>query len=136
MPTKPRKRIRKPKKKELDPKKLKAMTNTIIATISHPSFIKAMKEMKATPQSKRLRLAEKILTKRALIRSGIKLPRGMRVTSRYFEPGSPKIIEVIGSVAKLHANKTDLLVPIGPMGAWACACGGAATVCGGAGGGT
>ena len=67
-------------------------------------------------------------------RAGAPLPKDMRITSRYFELGSPDIIEVLDSKADLR--KKDIIVPIGPMGAWGCACGGAATVCGGAGGGT
>jgi hypothetical protein len=91
-----------------------------------------MKALKATPANKRLALASKTLTPSILEKAGVKFPKGMRITSRYFEPGNPDIIEVTSHGAALrHVNS----IP-GTMGAWACACGGAASVCGGAGGGS
>jgi hypothetical protein len=77
-------------------------------------------------------VASKTLSPTALSATGVKLPKGMRITSRYFEPGNPDIIEVTDHGAALrHVNS---IPRTGEAGVWGCACGGAATVCGGAGG--
>ncbi len=54
-------------KDELDAERLTKLTQEMIETISHPSFVKAMKIMKATPQSERLEVAKKVLSQEALI---------------------------------------------------------------------
>lgn len=117
---------------DIDPLKLKKDTDQLISAISSPQFVAAMKRMKETPMAERLALASKTLTPSALTEAGVNLPKGMRVTSRYFEPGSPDIIEVDAFGSRLRNVNS---VP-GSTAAWACACGGAATVCGGAGGGS
>jgi len=119
---------------DIDVKQLKKITDELIAAISSPPFVAAMKKIKQTPMDKRLAYASRHLTPAVLARAGVKLPKGMRVTSRYFEPGSPDIIEVTDHGASLLRVST--MPGVGAAGAWACACGGAATVCGGAGGGT
>jgi hypothetical protein len=119
---------------DINAERLTKMTNELIAAISAPPFVAAMKELKVTPTDQRLALASKRLTPTVLSAAGVKFPQGMRITSRYFEPGTPDIIEVTDHGAVLrHVNS---LPGTGATAAWACACGGAATVCGGAGGGS
>jgi hypothetical protein len=91
-----------------------------------------MMKLKETPKGNRLALASQILTPTALAAQGVNLPTGMRITSRYFEPGSPEIMEVTEEGATLAQVST---LP-GALGAWGCACGGGFTVCAGAGGGS
>jgi len=115
---------------DVDPVKLQKITADMIAAITSPAYVQAMKTMKSTPLDKRLSVASQILTPAALKASGVPLPEGMRISSRYFEPGNPAVItaddhgSIIGS---RNINET--------AGAWGCACGGAATACAGAGGG-
>ena len=116
---------------EIDPVRLQKITADMIAAISSPAYVKAMKKMKATPLDKRLAVASKTLTPAALRASGVPLPEGMRISSRYFEPGSPTVIKVDDFGAVIGGRGIGEVA-----GAWGCACGGAATVCGGAGGGS
>ena len=116
---------------EIDPKRLKKITDEMIAAISSPEYVKAMKIMKKTPVEKRLAVATKLLSPDALRKKGVPLPKDMRISSRYFEPGNPTVILVDDHGARIAGTGDP-----GPVGAWGCACGGAATVCGGAGGGS
>lgn len=122
-------------KDELDVKRLKQITDELIVAISSPPFVAAMKKLKETPIDKRLALAGHTLTPDKLAAAGVKFPKGMRITSRYFEPGIPDIIEVTDKGAKVTRDNS---IPGlgGKVGAWACACGGTLGTCGGAGGGT
>ncbi|MFE9328209.1 hypothetical protein ACIHDR_43520 [Nocardia sp. NPDC052278] len=117
-------------------KKLLDATNEMIATLSSPAFVAAMKKLKKTSVDKRLEVASKILTPTALAAAGVKLPSGMRVTSRYFEQGDPDIIEVTSHGAALRHVGSIPALGGGAVGAWACACGGGVSICGGAGGGS
>ncbi|MGJ8736984.1 hypothetical protein [Zobellia laminariae] len=124
----------------IDAKKVREEMDAMIEMISHPAFVDAMKTMKKTPISKRRQLGKKILSIDHLKSKGVKVPKGMRVTTRYFESGRPGIIELLPN-GKIRGSR----FPRFPIGdkldpgkvAWGgCACGGAATVCGGAGGST
>jgi hypothetical protein len=115
---------------EVDAVKLKQITNEMIDAISHPAYVAAMNTMKITPMDERLSVASKILTPAALKAKGVPLPEGMRISSRYFEPGNPIVIKIDELGARIARSD------VGPVAAWGCACGGAATVCGGAGGGS
>jgi hypothetical protein len=119
---------------DIDAAHLTNITNGLIGAISSAPFVAAMQNLKATPLDQRLAVASNTLSPAALTAAGVNFPEGMRITSRYFEPGSPDIIEVTDDGAVLRdANSVP---QIGAAGAWGCACGGAATVCGGAGGGS
>lgn len=121
---------------ELDAKKLKAITNELVDAISSPPFVAAMKKLKKTPVANRLAVASKTLTPTVLSAAGVKMPQGMRITSRYFEAGSPDIIQVTDHGATL-VHVSSVPGTGGGPGSWGgCACGGGLTFCGGAGGGT
>jgi hypothetical protein len=80
------------------------------------------------------------MTVEALSAKGVPLPPGMRITTRYFETGNPEIIEVLpdGTIKETKFPSFSLgdgFAP-GQIGWNGCACGGAASVCGGAGGGS
>ena len=118
---------------EIDPARLKKITAEMIAALTSPGYVQAMATLKQTPLDKRLSVAAKLLTPDALKKAGVPLPAGMRISSRYFEPSSPTVIRVGDHGAVLAGTVGD---DVGPVGAWGCACGGGATVCGGAGGGS
>lgn len=120
---------------ELDAKRLEKITEDMIAAITSPPFVQAMRTLKTTPMDKRLEVAKRLLTPSALRTAGVRLPEDMRITSRYFEPGKPlEVIEVSDREA-FFAGGPGYAPDLFAYGAWGCACGGAATVCGGAGGG-
>ena len=121
----------------IDPKKVKKEMEVMIDMITHPAFVAAMKAMKETPVAGRTELGKKSLTVKSLSAKGVKIPEGMRVTTRYFEPGKPTIMEMTPD-GKLIGTKLPKF-PIGDPGplSWGgCACGGGLTFCGGAGGST
>lgn len=120
---------------EIDVKRLEKITAEMIKAISSPQFVEAMRKLKATPMDKRLAEAKRTLTPSALNAAGAKLPPKMRISSRYFEKGSPPMIVLADDLATKFSDVVDLEIPT-LNGAWACACGGAATACAGAGGGS
>jgi hypothetical protein len=95
-----------------------------------------MRKLKSTPVEKRLEVAARVLRPSILRQKGVKLPKDMRITSRYFETGKPPIeVNDHGAFLTGVSGFPDL-IGSGPKAAGCgCACGGAATVCGGAGGG-
>lgn len=120
---------------QIDAKRLKAITNELVGAISSPPFVAAIKKLKATPVKNRVAVASKILTPTVLAGAGVRLPEGMRVTSRYFEPGSPDIIQVTDhGAAVVHVNSVPGTGRIGAGSLGLCACSGHLSVCAGAGG--
>lgn len=115
---------------QIDPDFLKAHTDKIIAAITSPAYVEAMKKLRGTPSEMRRALAEKILTPDALRAAGVPLPAGMRISSRYFQSDFPESIE-LGDMN----IRPNMETPDGAQPAWFCGCGGAVGVCGGAGGG-
>ena len=120
--------------KLIDAKKIKAEMDDMIKMVSHPEFVSAMKKMKELSMTKKMDFAKKNLNVETLKEKGVPMPENMRITTRYFEPNKPDIIEIDpeGNILKTKKPK----FPIGSSGvvAWGgCACGGAASVCGGAG---
>jgi hypothetical protein len=125
---------------ELDVNTLREITDQMIAAITHPAYVEAMREIKATAQDKRLAEAKTRLTPDALRKLGVPLPVDMRISSRYFEPGLPAPLEVgdylpVGTdLASLSAKLPRMSDEERLLATSGCACGGAGTVCGGAGG--
>lgn len=122
----------------IDRQKVKKEMDALIEMISHPAFVAAMKEMKETPVAERRTLAKDVLAMDTLKNAGVKMPRGMRVTTRYFEPGKTEAIQISpdGRLSTVKLPK-ELVTGRGGLVSWGgCACGGGLTFCGGAGGGT
>jgi hypothetical protein len=122
--------------------KLRAEMDRIIEMLTHPEFVAAIKEMKDTPVSKRREFAKKRLTVASLKRKGVPLSTEMRLTTRYFEPGRPEVLEITpdGEVTGTKFPKLPIGIPRphGPLGdnnllGGICACGGIGPVCAGAG---
>ncbi len=122
----------------IDAVKVRQEMDAMVDMITHPAFVAAMKNMKASPVSKRREIGKETLTVDALRAQGVTIPRGMRLTTRYFEPGRPGFLEVdaAGVIKAGRIPKFD----VGDLGGtvqWGgCACGGGLTFCGGAGGST
>ena len=119
--------------------KIKSEMNSMVDLITDPVFVDAMKSLKALPPSQRQKFGRENLTVSALTAKGVKFPAGMRLTTRYFEPGKPGVIEwkPNGSIANLKTIKIPVKDHIGGPVEWGgCACGGGLSFCGGAGGGT
>ena len=123
-----------------DAKDLKAKTDEMIKAISSPAFVAAMRQLRNTPVAERLVKGAELLNPATLAAAGVPLPKGMRITSRYFEPGQTSVLEVDEGGAHLSGKgtiKSEGLVPaLRKTGIGGCACGGGLTFCAGAGGST
>lgn len=124
----------------INPDKLRKEMDAMTEMLSHPEFVAAMKLIKSTPLSKRNALAKKTLTIQAPREKGVKIPEGMRLTTRYFEPGKTEMLEIgpDGTARKVAKSKIGIEFPggINTNGslAWGgCACGGIGSICGGGG---
>ena len=159
-------------------------TEAVLDAIANPVFIAKMQEFRERRGGERIEFARKEMNPKQLQSDGVKLPAGMRVSTRTFEEypsdgrGNPLYVdagkgrEVIGLIQNQRPELMEKLkladpeiykeilpfvgpkvdpdfeVPVlpgffdpdspdfDPHGAWGCACGGAATICGGAGGGS
>ena len=118
---------------------VKKEMDVMVNMITHPAFVDAMKTLKATPVAKRRATGKKILTVDVLKKKGVDIPDGMRLTTRYFEPGRPGVLEMLpdGEIrnTKLPRFPAGDIEP-NPLGIGGCACGGGLSFCGGAGGST
>ena len=135
---------------EFDVERLRKMTDSMITAITHPEFVDAMRKIHGTPIEDRLSMGAKLLDPEALRAAGVPLPLDMRITSRYFEPGNPGVIEIgdhnppintagSGGITLPSGTYQNPLAPnkiSGIANAGGCACGGGLTFCGGAGGNT
>lgn len=148
---------------DFDSERLKALTDQMVDAITSPPYVEAMRAVKAADGSRRLDEAMRRLTPDALRDQGVKLPDDMRISSRYFEEGfkplevgevagernlltelhaaDPELINTIGGLRAenrpLYEEVIQRLTPrgLGPLALCGCACGGAAGVCAGSGGG-
>jgi hypothetical protein len=123
----------------IDRRRVKKEMDALIEMITHPAFVGAMKQMKETPVAERRALAKDVLAVDTLKSAGVKMPRGMRVTTRYFEPGKTQAIQISpeGRVTTVKLPKELVSGRPGGVLSWGgCACGGGLTFCGGAGGST
>lgn len=124
---------------EFDSKRLQQKTDEMIKAITSPKFVEAMRQLRNTPTKSRLAEGAKLLDPKALRAAGVPLPKDMRITSRYFEPGVAGAIEVGDHGARRVPKgdiRGDVLGGAEPLGIGGCACGGGLTFCGGAGGST
>lgn len=84
---------------------LKKQTDGIIAAVTAPEFVSRVDAVLVAPRNEQLDLAAETLTPSALKKAGVKLPAGVRVSSRYFEEGSTKATELGAPGATLSAGK-------------------------------
>jgi len=123
----------------IDRKRVKKEMDALIEMITHPAFVAAMRDLKATPVAERRKLAKDVLAIETLKSAGVTVPRGMRVTTRYFEHGKTEAIQISpdGRLSTIRLPKELVGGRPGGLVSWGgCACGGGLTFCGGAGGGT
>ncbi|MFC8314185.1 hypothetical protein ACFUEJ_11245 [Gordonia sp. NPDC057258] len=126
----------------INAKKVKKEMDEMVEMITHPEFVSAMKKMKEAPPEERRALAKDVLSVDALKDAGVVMPPGMRVTTRYFEPGKPDVLEIdpLGKPREFKLPREiakNIAKNPGDLVAWGgCACGGGASFCGGAGGGS
>jgi hypothetical protein len=76
-----------------DKTKLRNATQAIIDALTAPEYVAALQAVKDAPMEKRLLEATQRLTPDALRKAGVKLPDGMRISSRYFESDLPKPLD-------------------------------------------
>jgi hypothetical protein len=120
----------------IDPKKVRQEMDTMIEMITHPEFVAAMKQMKLATPKQRLELGKELLTVGSLSSKGVKIPEKMRITTRYFEPDNPSVWECTPEGKIILTKTPQFRRGVGSVSWGGCACGGAATVCAGAGGST
>lgn len=113
---------------------LRKTTDDMIDALTSPAYVEAMRKLRAAPDDKRLDEATRRLSPDGLRELGVPIPEGMRISSRYFEPGFAEPVELGDS--EFGGGTEDLTV----VDAFAaCTCGGTVvppfgpTVCGGAG---
>ena len=138
---------------ELDVESLREQTVQNCRMMTTASFLTAWQSVVAAPNEARCQKGQEHLNVDTLRASGIDIPSGMRISSRYFEKSFEDRDEATYDDL---ASRTPGLVPPAPVTAfkddlagsrergqlavevpalWACAGGGAFTVCGCAGGG-
>jgi hypothetical protein len=92
---------------------LRDETQKIIEAMTAPAYVAALRAVKATPIEKRLLEASKRLTPDALRKQGVKLPDNMRISSRYFESGFPRPLD-LGDMADGKPNPLSVLISKNP----------------------
>jgi hypothetical protein len=55
------------------------------ALVAHPQYQALIEELERTPERERVEVARRLATRDELIRRGIPLPEGFRITLRWFE---------------------------------------------------
>ena len=117
-------------KSQLDRERLKDITNSLIETITSPQVIENMKSFRAkAAKGGSFDDAADLMSLEVLRAAGAKLPDDFRLSSRVFED-----LET-GTKIEIRPPHIDV-GDIDPLAWGACAGGGAATVCGCAGGST
>ena len=113
---------------------MRKMTDEMIAALTSPVYVEAMREIMAAPDEDRLNQASRRLSPEGLKEMGVPIPPGMRISSRYFEKG--KMAE-FGDIGEPDAESTGDLKTAAIGG---CTCGGSRVppgigpiVCGGGG---
>lgn len=115
---------------QIDRERLTTITNSLIQTITSPKFIERMRQFREKAGSNPdFGDAADLMSLESLRAAGAEVPNDFRLTSRVFEDSETGF--------KLDIRPAQRAVAGGPILKWgACAGGGAATVCGCAGGGT
>lgn len=115
---------------------LRAESDLIIRAVANPKFIERVNAVLSAPPAKQFGLASKTLSPKALVEAGIRVPEGVRVSSRYFEEPGGKARE-IGSIGRprIRPGQGPLIPTSGTAGWSVCVCVGVAA-CVGVGGGS
>jgi len=93
--------------------RLRDETQAIIDALTSPAYVAALKAVKEAPTKQRLQEAAKRLTPEALRAEGVPLPKGMRISSRYFESDMPKPLE-FGDLPDGKENPLNKLATTNP----------------------
>lgn len=121
----------------IDPDKIRAEMESMIAIVTNPAFVAAMNRLRETPVNKRREFGKRTLTSDALAAQGVNIPGNMRLTTRYFEPGKSRYLE-IDSDGELHPRAMPKFRGKHTFGGtvqWGlCFCGGTGPFAAGAGG--
>lgn len=96
-----------------DKVRLRNETQAIIDALTDPAYVAALRAVKEAPTEKRLLEATKRLTPDALRQAGVKLPEGMRISSRYFEKDLPRPLE-LGDLPDGKPNPLAKLITSNP----------------------
>ena len=112
----------------IDRERLTTITNSLIKTITSPQFIERMRQFREKAATKPdFGAAADLMSLESLRAAGAELPPDFRLTSRVFEDAATGL--------KLDIRPTQQQAVDGSKLEWgACAGGGAATICGCAGG--
>src|SRR5688572_9247342 len=73
---------------QIDPERLRALTEKILRTVLQPALLEQLKQAQSAPGAEFFAEASKRLTPAALRAAGIDVPPGVRISSRYFDDGS------------------------------------------------
>lgn len=117
-------------KNQLDRERLTRATNSVIETITSPEFVQKMREFRERAAAGEIEPEQisQLLSIEGLREAGAELPDDFRLSSRTFED--------LESGTRIEIKPGRLPGDLSPVAWGACAGGGAATVCGCAGGST
>jgi hypothetical protein len=79
---------------EIEHQRLREQTDRMIDALTDPTYIEAVRVVRSAPDGERLTEATRQLSPDGLRRAGVPIPDGMRISSRYFEPGLPGEVEL------------------------------------------
>jgi hypothetical protein len=115
---------------------MRRMTDEMIAALTSPFYVEAMRQIMSASDEDRLNEASRRLSPEGLKEMGVPIPPGMRISSRYFEKGMAEMAE-FGDIGEEGGESTNDLT-LAAIGG--CTCGGSRVppfvgpvVCGGAG---
>jgi len=74
---------------------IQSITERLRQVVSHPEFLKVLREIEQAPSPERLTVAQQLATPTALAQRGIPIPQDFRVTTRIFEQPSAATIQAV-----------------------------------------
>jgi hypothetical protein len=97
----------------LNAESFRRMTGRMIEALSDPRYVEAVRAVRAAPDEARLVEATRRLSPDGLREQGVPIPPGMRISSRYFEPGFPDVVE-LGDPPAGRINMVNALNEVAP----------------------
>src|SRR3954447_6860118 len=97
----------------LDPERLKKVTAELVESLTSPEFIEQAYAVRNAPESERLAEASRRLSVQGLREAGVRLPKDMRLSSRYFESSFPVAVE-LGDYGEARLNIVNELNRVQP----------------------